>query len=170
MKNYREILFDSSKLNGLIVMEYAINNKDFFKNLIPIIISEDGKYALRASYVLCLMSKEKPELIKPRITEIIDIISKVKDSGIKKNLLKIFASYIIVKNEEHLGLLVDMCFRFVMSPAESIATRVYSMEILQNATLIEPDLKNELKLVLEEIIMNSENGLLSRAKKTIKRL
>lgn len=170
MKDYREILYDSSKINGLIVAEYALKNKNFFEDLFAIIISEEEKYSVRASYVLCLISSKKPEKIKPRIPEIIEMIKKVKNSGIKKNLLKIFESYITIEDEDHLGLLVDMCFRFVLSSFESAATRVYSMEILYNVTKQEPDLKNELNLILEEVIDNSDKAVLWRAQKIRKQL
>lgn len=170
MENYRDILFDSSKINGLMVTEYALKNKIFFENLFSIIISEEEKYSVRASYVLCLISSKNPEIIKPRIPELIEIINNVKNSGIKKNLLKIFVSYIRVEDEDHIGLLVDMCFRFIKSSVESIATRVYSMEILYKMTRLEPDLKNELILVLDEVIINSDKAVLSCARKIRKRL
>ena len=63
-----------------------------------------------------------------------------------------------------------MCFRFVLSSFESVATRVYSMEILYNITKHEPDLKNELILVLEEVIINSEKAVLWRAQKIRKQM
>lgn len=153
-----------------MVAGYAIKNRKFFDNLFSVIISEEKKYSVRASYVLCLISCKMPELVKPRVSEIINIIQKVKNSGIKKNLLKIFESYITIEDENILGLLVDMCFQFVLSPSESVATRVYSMEILYKITKYEPDLKNELILVLDDVMINSDKALLGRAKKIRKQI
>ena len=132
--------------------------------------SEEEKYSIRASYVICHLSKVNPHFINPYANSIISKFSEINNSDVKKNFLKIFESYIHIKDEEMLGKLIDVCYSFLIRPSESLATRIYSMQIIFNAAKEIPELKTELKLVLEEILIEEMPSLTQRAKRLLKRL
>ena len=66
-----------------------------------------------------------------------------------------------------LGEIATVCFHYLSSPAETIAVRVFSMTVLGNIAQKEPDLKNELELVIAQQVSHGSMGLCSRAKKVL---
>ena len=170
MKDIREYLTDSSKINAVITSGAILKNKILLKSFFEMAYSEEEKYSVRASYVICHLSKVKSDLIEPHTKQIILKLSELNNSGVKKNFLKIFESYILIKEDELLGILIDVCYSFLLKPSESLATRIYSMQIIFNAAKEIPELKTELKLVLEEILIEEIPSLSQRAKRLLKSL
>jgi hypothetical protein len=65
------------------------------------------------------------------------------------------------------GLLTHKCFA-LMDPKETIAVRVFAMSVLANIAMHEPDLKKELRIVIEDQLPYGSAGYLSRARKVLK--
>jgi hypothetical protein len=57
-----------------------------------------------------------------------------------------------------------------MDPKEPIAVRVFSMSVLANITRHEPDLKKELRIIIEDQLPFASAGFRARAKKVLKEL
>jgi hypothetical protein len=72
--------------------------------------------------------------------------------------------------EKFHGEIMDICFRFLESPTEALAVKVFSMSVLGNLAALYPDIKPELKLVIEEQLPHQTAGFKSRAKKVLKML
>ncbi|MBE0649169.1 MAG: hypothetical protein IH596_15460 [Bacteroidales bacterium] len=71
--------------------------------------------------------------------------------------------------EENPGLLISLCFGYLLSPAETPAVKVYAMEILYNASCAEPDLRQELIDTIEWRFREESAGVRSRGEKILKR-
>ncbi len=67
------------------------------------------------------------------------------------------------------GTLANLCFEF-LAGSETVAVKVYAMSILANLTQVEPDLKNELKLLIEEQLPYATPAFLSRSHKVLQLL
>jgi hypothetical protein len=72
--------------------------------------------------------------------------------------------------EKHHGEIMDMCFAFLESPKESLAVKVFSMSVLGNLAKYYPEIKTELKLIIEDQLPHQSAGFKSRAKKGMKQL
>ena len=72
--------------------------------------------------------------------------------------------------EKYHGEIMDMCFRYLESPAESLAVRIFSMSVLTNLVKYYPEIKAELKLIIEDQLPHQTAGFKSRAKKVLKQL
>jgi hypothetical protein len=76
-----------------------------------------------------------------------------------------------VKIPENLhGILANICFQYLQNPLEAIAIKVFSMTIIHNLTKDYPELKEELRFILEEQIPFQSAGFRSRAGKILKDL
>ena len=65
---------------------------------------------------------------------------------------------------------MDVCFRFLISPDEPIAVKVFAMTVAANICKHEPELKNELQLVIAEQMEKASAGFRARAKRIRKEL
>ena len=72
--------------------------------------------------------------------------------------------------EAYHGEIMDMCFTYLESPKESLAVKVFSMSVLGNLTKYYPEIKTELKLIIEEQLPHQSAGFKSRAKQVLKQL
>jgi hypothetical protein len=65
---------------------------------------------------------------------------------------------------------MSKCFEYITSENETVAVKVFSMTILANLSKVYPEIKPELKLILEEHWDQKTAGFKSRAKKILKTL
>jgi hypothetical protein len=68
------------------------------------------------------------------------------------------------------GEVMNICFEYIASPDESVAVKAFSLTILQNLSKQYPEIKNELKLVIEERWDHETAAFRSRAKKILKEI
>jgi hypothetical protein len=61
-------------------------------------------------------------------------------------------------------------FKLLINPNEAIAVRAFSMTVLFNISKKEPDLKNELKLILAELVNSDSAAIKNRAKHILKEI
>ncbi len=72
--------------------------------------------------------------------------------------------------EELLGLTAELCFNFLNSGQESIAVKANAMTVLFNIVKKYPDLKEELKITIEEQLPFGSTGFKNRGSKILKAL
>jgi hypothetical protein len=63
---------------------------------------------------------------------------------------------------------MDLCFGYIASPDEAIAVKAFSLTVLQNFSRRYPEIKNELKVIIEERWDYETAAFRSRAKKILK--
>ena len=69
--------------------------------------------------------------------------------------------------EKYYGQLANVCFRFISSGKEPIAIKAYSIGILDKIGDEIPEIRKELKLVLQDIMPYESAGFQSRARKVL---
>ena len=66
-----------------------------------------------------------------------------------------------------LGKAANSCFYLLANPNQPVAIQAFSMTVLLNICKKEPDLKNELKILIEDQLEYSKPAFKSRGKKTL---
>lgn len=164
-------------LNEEIALEAFINlrqlddtDKTFLlKTLWEIILSNKHPEAWRSAWTFFHIAHNDTHLTRPYIQPIVDHIQQFKHDGQKRELLKILLSF--KATELPMGQLLEVCYNFLLNEKESLAVRVHSMEMIYQISEVEPDLKPELKLVLEALTTpDASPAITSRAGKILKNL
>ena len=86
--------------------------------------------------------------------------------AVRRNVIRILQRIDIP--EKLVGEVATVCFDYLASPDEPIAVRVFSMTVLANIARKEPDLKNELRLLIELQLLYGSTGFRSRARQVMK--
>lgn len=157
-----------SKLRAQAIANWIGSSPDRFFQLAKVIISGDYVLAQRAAWVLAHISSENSFLVLPHLKAFLLLLDKPVHDAVKRNIARICDEVQIPASLQ--GMAADVFFRLLSNPHEAIAIRVFSMQALYNICLHEPDLKNELKLLIE---MNMEHGgpaIISRGSKLLKGL
>ncbi len=162
------LLAEHSKPQAIRIRNYIGSNTERFEELMQCFFSEEKRLCQRASWVLSHCAERYPHLIVPHLKAMIAQLKKPIHVTVKRNTVRILQ--LIHIPEDLQGELVNICFDFLLDPKEAIAVQAFSMTVLYNITLKEPELKEELRVVIEEIMPHGSAGIRSRGRKILKAL
>jgi hypothetical protein len=160
---------EHSKKQTLRIAAYACKSKTNFAELMKIYFSPDRVLAQRASWAVSVAALRSPEHIRPYLKKIISHLQKKENhDAVIRNGVKILENIEIPKSL--MGAAADLCFRLMRDPAKAIAIRCYAMTTLSHLAQVEPELKNEIMLVINDQLPFAGSGFRSRARRTLKEL
>ena len=139
-----------------------------FKKIIDILFNEEAPLPQHASWLLQVIPKKHPELIKPYIKLFIDTIRSFKIDAIKRGML--FALSLQKIPEKLQAKALDICFEFILSPYETVAVKVYALEVAGNIAKEHPELISELKAVIKDQLPKTTAAFSARARLVLKTL
>ena len=164
-----QLLKEHSKQNAELIAKHIGSDSKKFDQLMTLFFYEEYRITQRAAHVLSHCADHIPALITPYVKKMIDYLNTDPKVAIKRNTVRILQNQVIPIS--HQGKLTNYCFDYLLSNGEPIAIKVFSMTILANMAQTYPDLINELKIVVENLLQNKPSaGIRSRAIKTLKRL
>ncbi len=164
-----EILKEHSKSHTLYLTNLIGNDKSLFGELMNLFFSNEKTTSQRAAWVVSHCADANPVMITPHIPEMIENLrTKSLHDAVKRNTLRIIADINPKISEEYQGHAIDICFNFMIARQEPVAIRVHAMQIIFNLCQKEPELLNELKLLIEEQMPYAKPGFKSRGKKILK--
>lgn len=164
----KELLKEHSKRQTTKIVNYIGNSPVRFKVLVKNFLDGPYRVTQRAAWPLSYCVQEHPNLINPHLKSILKMLDK-KDAhvAVKRNIMRLLQDIEIPR--QLYGILTDKCF-MLMDPKETIAVRVFSMSVLAKIAKQEPDLKKELRIVIEDQLPYASAGFLSRAKKVLREI
>ncbi len=160
---FTEVLADSLRATadkGVLLIQQDVS---IFELLYKLSFSAPYPYCMRSARILQLYCEKDHRAFDPYLQEIAEKIKDSKIGGIKRNFLKIIHEFSGIENIEDPGLLVDLCFKWMMSQHEDLGVRYYSLEILNKMMKLEPLLKNEFLVNLEILIKADNTSMKDRA-------
>lgn len=164
-----ELLQEHSRKQALRIAEYAILSKKNFKELMECFLSQEYRIAQRAAWSVSCAALQQPEMIKPFIKDLVACLQLTDlHPALIRNALRILEEIEIP--EKFQGEVMHACFGFIENPATPVATKAYSLTILFNLSRQYPEMRQELKLMIEENFDNETAAFKSRGKKILKRL
>jgi len=163
MRLDEQLLVEMSRRNTEMIARYIGNDPKLFKEVVDLVFAGKQPLALRASWVLSVVTDKYPGLLEPYITEIISSLEKFDHPGIRRNLLRYIASNNVPEEED--GLIYDICCRYILSRSEPPANKVHAMQIVFNIAQKEPELKREVRLVFEGLKDHESVAINSRLRK-----
>ncbi len=145
--------------------EMVIRDDALFAKVYKLIYCDNPRIAWHAAWVTDHVSEADPSKLEPYVTELIDQLSKLKSSSLKRHFTRMLLSQKIPENK--MGLLVDVLYD-LLSPLEAIAVRANALQLLYNITLTEPALQPELISVTETILDEELTpGMISKARRIL---
>jgi hypothetical protein len=123
----------------------------------------------RAAWPLSYIVIEHPRLIQKHFNKLIKNLHKpgIHDS-VKRNTLRLLQQ-ISIPQRFHAEIM-NTCFDYIISVTEKAAIKAFSLTILQNLSKQYPDIKQELKAIIEDLWEYETSAFHSRARKILKEL
>lgn len=161
------ILKEHSRVNALNIARFACSNVKHFKTLMECYKSSDYRLSQRAAWSVSWAAKANPEMIKPYIGDLVKMLSAGdKHPAIIRNAVKILQEIEIPKRFH--GKVMQACFNFIEDPVTPAAIKAFSLTTLSNLSKTYPEIKAELKLIIEERWDQETAAFKSRGKKVLK--
>lgn len=164
----KELLKGHSKTITHRIIKYVGTDKARFKALVDVFLKGPYRITQRAAWPLSYCVRNHPPLLGKHYKSILGMLDKdgIHD-GVKRNIVRLLQFVDIPARYQ--GQVIEQCFR-LMEPQEPIAVRVFAMTVIANLSKQHPDLKTELKLVIEDQLPFGTAAYLSRSKKILKQL
>ena len=161
-----QLAIEHSRSNTDLITKAIGGSAKKFKEIVDIIYNEQAPLPQRASWLLAAVNEKHPELLIPYIPLFITTVQEFKIDGIKRNMLSALSQHTIP--EELQGQIVNICFEFLLSSEETVAVKVFAMQIIANIAKQHPELQDELKAVIEDQLPKSSAAFHARAKHVLK--
>ncbi len=166
MMDFRSLLinFPSKAEKELMIKDVGFSEKKFL-TLLEIAFFEKDPVGWRASWILDGSDEEHPGLARKHISRIVQRLHDLNSTSTLRSLLRMLSRYEIPEDDQ--GLLIDLCFGYMVSELYPVAVKVHAMQIIYNHVLLYPELKEELVTVIEDQVDNNSVGFLARGRRII---
>ncbi len=159
---------ETSRRNTDIIADLVLQKPRLFEELMAIFLANREPVSRRAAWVIDTTSATQPELVFPYLPQIAESLTRFNHDGLKRHSLHILSRSPLPADKT--GFLINLCFDWLVSPKESVATKVYCMEILYTISLAEPDLRQELADTIEIRMHEETPGYRSKGRKILQKL
>jgi len=167
--DFRSLLADiPSGVGRDLLIQEVVKSESHFTVLLELAIHEKDPLAWRACWVLDGSDELKPGLATAHISTIVNALPGLDSKGSLRSLLRLLCRHNIPEEEQ--GLLIDLCFSYLVSELYPVAVKAHAMQIIYLHVLIYPELKDELVAVIEDQITNNSVGFKSRGRRLIKQM
>jgi len=167
--DFRSLLADiPSGIGRDLLISEVIKSDAHFPALLQLALHEKDPLSWRACWLLDGADEKKPGIAKKYIPRIVESLSELESKGALRSLLRLLSRYDIPEDEQ--GLLIDLCFSYLVSELYPVAVKAHAMQIIYQHVLIYPELKGELITVIEDQEENNSVGFKSRGRNLIKQM
>lgn len=161
-----EILREHSKEHALKIAGYACQSKKNFSELMRCFLDDDYRLAQRAAWSVSWAARKSPEMIYTHIKDLVTALQKTNaHNAVVRNAVRVLQEINIP--EEHQGAVMNACFQLLESPRTPVAIKAFSLTTLFNLSKTYPEIKPELKIIVEERWEHETTAFRSRAKKVL---
>ena len=150
------------------IVAYIGPDKKRFAGLIRLFFSGEYRITQRAAWPLSYCVRRHPELIVPYFRQLLDNLDR-KDIHVAviRNTVRLLQDVDIPKRFQ--GRVMNTCFEFIQAPETPIAVKAFALTVLSNLSADYPEIRGELKLIIEDQWEQATPAFRSRAKAILRR-
>ena len=165
----KTILERHSKSNCNKIVNWVGDSQKRFDELFDLFLNSEYRINQRAAWPLSYCVINHPGLISKHFSRLVKNLHKpgIHDS-VKRNTVRLL-QHISIPKKFH-GEIMDICFQYVASPQEPVAIKAFSLTVLHHLSHVYPEIRNELRLIIEERWPHETAAFRSRAKKLLQTL
>ncbi len=164
----QEISTLNNKTQAQKIADYIGSDPQRFDTLMAVFYAGPYRLTQKAAWAMGHCVNKYPALILPHFSKMIKALRNSSSDAVKRNTIR--AWQFVAIPDEYLDDVTDLCFTFLGSQQEPVAIKVFSMSVLLNIVRKIPELKNELRIIIEDQMPYGSAGFCSRGNKVLKAL
>lgn len=158
------ILAEHSKAHTNAIINWVGNSQERFDALFHLFLTDEYRVVQRAAWPLSYCVIEHPQLINKHFKELIaNLHTPELTDAVKRNTLRLLQHIEIP--ERFYGEIINLCIDYIASSAEPAAVKAFALTILQNLSQYYQEIKEEVKIIIEDRWEVESPAFRSRAKK-----
>lgn len=162
------LIREQSRANTDFLVQVLREKPSLFDDFWSILMKNSDPISRRAAWVIDYFTEEQPQFLEEKIEELAGNLPEFSSDGLKRHSMRMLSRSPLPKGQ--LGILTDISFKWLQSPAESVAVKMYCIVILERVTRNYPELIPELCDIIDFQMDEATPGFKSIARKTLKRL
>lgn len=167
MKLRETILKEHSKANCTRITNWVGDNQQRFNELFALFLDDEYRLAQCAAWPMSNCVIDHPQLIRKHFSKLLRNLHKPGiHESVKRNTLRLLQHVPIPQRFQ--GQIMNDCFDYISSPLENPAIKAFSLTVLQNLANQYPEIKPELKTIIEDRWDYESAAFKSRAKKILR--
>jgi hypothetical protein len=160
----KELLGLTSRSQLSRLVQFIDQDPERFAAFLPYFLGPEYRLTQRVAAVLNACLNKHPFLLHPHLEAVIETLKGPVPAPVKRNILRMLQHQPIPRDQQ--GFLAGTCFDYLAGP-EPPAIKAFALTVLANLARQEPDLNNELKLVIEDQWPYATPAFKSRASKIL---
>jgi hypothetical protein len=169
MKLREQILKEHSKANREAIVKWIGTSQERFDHLFEIFLNDEYRVVQRAAWPLSYIAIAHPQFIQRHFSELLRNLEKPGiHASVKRNTVRLLGRILIP--ERFHGQVMNICFNYIASPREPVAIKAFSLTVLERLSHQYPEIKIELKTMIEDRWDYESAAFRSRGKKILSRL
>ena len=169
MKLREQILKEHSKANCNAIVQWIGNSQQRFDQLFDLFLKDEYRVVQRAAWPLSYAVMAHPEFIKKHFSKLLKNLDKPGiHNSVKRNTVRLLQDIQIP--EKFQGQVMDICFGYISSPTEFVAVKAFALTVLENLSKKYPEIRSELKTIIEDRWDYESAAFRARGKKILKGL
>lgn len=162
------ILKEHSKAQKNKIVAWVLKDKKRFDALMVLFLAKEYRIVQRAAWALRTLEETKPNWVRPYVGQILGAMENPVHDAVLRNGFLILEG--VTLEEKHLGRLTVLCFDYLQNVQTPTAIKRGALLNLVKICTKEPELKEEVILILEDQIPHSTIGFVGLAKKVKRKL
>ncbi len=163
-----EILKENSKENAERIAAWIGDNPTRMQQFMHIFLHDEHRVVQLAAHVLGKIGDIYPQQIEDNID---NLVKRMNDErvhvAVKRNVVRVLQN-IQIPERLH-GDVMNICFDLLADVKETVAVRVFCMTVLDNLSKHYPEIKQELRVILQDQLeQGCTAGFRSRASKILR--
>lgn len=167
--NLRELLLKgNSRSYTDFVADIVTKRPEVVGELWEIYLAIEEPVSRRAAWIIDTASENKPDWVAPFLPQLIVKLPEFNHDGLKRHALRMISRMPFPEGTE--GELLNITFEWLISTAESVAVKMYCIQILYRLSAKEPDILQELYDTIEFQIADGTPGFRSIGSKMMQQI
>jgi hypothetical protein len=163
------LLSEHSKANTTRIVDYIGADAKRFAALVELLCGDDYRTCQRAAWPLAYVIEAQPDMLLPHLETLLHLLGdKKRHAAVRRNITRLLQD--VEVPSEFQGLVVDYCFDLLLDFNEPVAVKAFAMTVLERNTRGIPELREELKLVIENQWEHEKSAFRGRGKEVLKLL
>ncbi len=167
--NFRELLLKgNSRSYTDFVADIVLKRPELVSELWEIYLDIEEPVSRRAAWIIDTASENIPSWVEPFLPQLIAKLPEFNHDGLKRHALRMIARSPFPVGTE--GELLNIAFEWLVSITESVAVKMYCIQILYRISETEPDILQELYDTIEFQMADGTPGFKSIGSKLMHRI
>jgi hypothetical protein len=162
------LLAEHSRANCDRIVKWIGNSQERFDQLFHLFSTGEYRIVQMAAWTLSYAVIAHPNLIAKKFPALLKNLERPDaHPAVKRNTIRLLQEVEIPKRFH--GRIMNLCFNYIISPAEKIAVKAFSLTVLERLAKEYPEIRQELITTIQDRMPFETPAFRSRGKKILQR-